>query len=353
MEYPTSLPPQGAPKSSGMCYDLLTMGRPRTLYFDLPPRMRQKGNALYYVGADKRWIPLGSDLAKARLLWARYEDVASSHSMAELVDTYIATKMAKNAPNTVRQYRSYANTVRKLWGTLECSTLTTPQIARWRDLSGIGPATANGVIALLRVAFPAAIEWGWCVHNPALSASKCETEPRPDYLEDGPFKAIRLAAPAWLKVAMNLAYNTALRPIDILALRWEWIGNGTGNGLVVLPRKTQRTRVSVDFVITPEVQEALDDARRRPIVGLFVVANDRGRPITYNRLNETWRELVNKLGFAGTQFRDIRSKSATDADAQGQDAGQLLHHHKGPGKTTQGYLKKGTKIVVEPLRRKL
>jgi hypothetical protein len=60
------------------------MGRKRTRDFDLPPRMARKGAALYYVTNERprRWIPLGTDLNRARRTWADLE--CSKARIAEL-----------------------------------------------------------------------------------------------------------------------------------------------------------------------------------------------------------------------------------------------------------------------------
>ena len=323
------------------------MGRKRLTDFDLPPRMYRRGQALYYVGADRKWRPLGSDLAKAKRLWADLEYVIEHRTVADLVDRYIADKMERRAASTLKQYKSMANVIRRVWSELPCDSLRAPQIAQWRDQSGVGVVSANTAISLLRVAYAVGIEWGWCETNPAASVAFNVMDRRERYLTDAEFVAIRAAAPSWLATAMDVAYLTGLRPSDVLALRWDQIGER----VTVLPRKTQRTRVSIAFEITPELLGVLNAAKRRPIVGLFVVATNKGRPITLRRMQEHWAALVKRLGIKDCHFRDIRAKAATDADAQGQDAQALLHHASAA--TTRGYLKHGQVKNAEPLRRKL
>ena len=323
------------------------MGRPRSRDFDLPPRMYRRGKALYYVGADKRWIPLGSDLGRAKRIWADLEVVIEQRTVADLCDRYIDDKMDERAASTRKQYRSFARRVRREWPDLPCDSLRAPQIARWRDMPIVGPGLGNGVISLLRVAYAVGIEWGWCELNPAASVSFNPGHIRERYLTDEEFLQIRAKAPTWLATAMDISYLTALRPCDTVALRWDQIGER----VTVLPAKTKRSRVSVAFEITPELRAILEAAKRRPIVGLFVVATDKGRPIKHRRLQEAWAAIVKSLGYVDCHFRDIRAKSGTDADAQGQDAQALLHHTS--ARMTRRYLKLGQVKKAEPLRRKL
>lgn len=309
--------------------------------------MARQGKALYYVGADRKWIPLGSDLAKAKRLWADREYVVEHRTVADLCDRYISEKMGRRAPSTVKQYRSFAGAIRKEWGSLPCASLRPQTLALWRDCPDTGLVWANGVISLLRVAYAVGIEWGWCDANPAANVAFNITDDRDRYITDAEFVAIRSAAPTWLVTAMDVAYLTGLRPCDVLSLRWDQIGER----VTVLPKKTRRTKVSIAFEMTPEVVDALNAAKRRPIVGLFVVATDKGRPITLRRMQEHWKAIVERLGIVDCQFRDIRRKTGTDAEAQGQDAQRLLHHASAA--TTRTYLAFGQVKNAEPLRRKL
>lgn len=138
----------------------------------------------------------------------------------------------------------------------------------------MGKVWANGVLSLLRVAYATGIEWGWCETNPAASVAFNPGDRRERYLSDDEFRRIREHAPEWLVTAMGISYLTALRPCDVVALRWEQVGER----VTVLPRKTQKSRVSIAFEITPELRAVLDAAKRRPILGLFVVATEKGRP---------------------------------------------------------------------------
>ncbi len=329
------------------CTIRVPMGRPRTKDFDLPPHMRKVGNAHYYDHGNGKWTPLGSDRARANRLWADLECVCQERTVADLVERYLADCCTKLAASTQTVYKSAARTIRKEWGEQASDTLRTSQIARWRDRKGTPPIWANTVISVLRKAYAKGVEWEWSPTNPAASVGFNERQERERYLTDAEFVAVRSAAPTWLATAMDIAYVTGLRPCDVFALRWDQVGER----VTVLPRKTRKTKISISFTMTPELKAILDAAKRRPIVGLFVVATDKGRPITVRRMEEHWAALVKALGFIDCQFRDIRGKAATDAEAQGQDAQALLHHAS--SRMTARYLKHGQTKRVEPLGRKL
>lgn len=88
------------------------MGRRRTRDFDLPPRLYRRGDRFYYVTHERRWIPLGADRARALRLWADYECLGCAGTVADLVDRYVSDCLTGRAPATVKQYRSFANTIR-------------------------------------------------------------------------------------------------------------------------------------------------------------------------------------------------------------------------------------------------
>lgn len=56
---------------------MIEMGRPKTAWLDLPPRMTARklasGKIIYYYQAQGRKIPLGSNVLAAKQEWARLE----------------------------------------------------------------------------------------------------------------------------------------------------------------------------------------------------------------------------------------------------------------------------------------
>ncbi len=278
------------------------MGRKRIRDFDLPPRLHRRGARFYYVTHERRWIPLGDNLALAKRKWADLECLGVGNTVRELVWAYFDAKVARGKPATVKQYRAFANTIEAEWGKLAADRLTRAQIASWRDRAGISRGWANGVISLLRVAYRWAGERNESIGNPAAEVAFNPMPVRERYITDEEFKAIWQAAPSWMRTAMDLSYLTALRPSDILALRWEHVGE-------TLSTRTRKTGVRLAFAITPEVQAILAEARQRPILGLYVVANDKGRPVSLRRWQNVMRSACADLRIEDATPRDLRAKA--------------------------------------------
>ena len=91
------------------------MGRRRTRDFDLPPRMVRRrgprGDRYYYVTHDRRWIPLGPDLAQAKRLWADHECITQVATVRSLLDRYLTDCVKDLAPATRKQYRIYSTAI--------------------------------------------------------------------------------------------------------------------------------------------------------------------------------------------------------------------------------------------------
>lgn len=319
------------------------MGRRRQTDLDLPPRLYRRGDRYYYVTHQRRWIPLGTDKARALRLWADQECLRDTQTVAQLVDRYVGDCTDDRAESTRSQYRSYARTIAKQWPTLAAPDLQPWMVARWRD-EVRHPAYINGCIVLLRMAYQRGIELGYVTHNPAQDVRKNAAGERDRYLTDDEFRAIRAAGPEWFRIAIDLLYLTAMRPCDLYALRWDAIGDRA----TVRQRKTKRKQA---FVVSDALAEVIEQARQRPVLGLYVAATDAGRPLTRNILGNAWRAAVAAAGIADAQLRDVRAKSATDAEAEGIDPQALLGHAS--RKMSERYLRLRRTHLVQPLRAKL
>lgn len=321
------------------------MGRRRSRDFALPPHMHRKREAYYYVTNEKprRWIPLGSDLNHARRLWADLEFTGTQGETVEsLLTRYLA--LGEWAPNTRKQYKHYADSLIAKFGTQELASVSTPQLALWRDDNAHRKGWINGCLALLTPAFAKAVEWGWCAHNPAREVQRFEMEERGRYLTDKEFCGIRENGERWLRDAMTLSYYIAARESDILSLRWSAVSD-------VIAVEQIKTGKRQEFTVTPHVKRLLDGIRARPIVGLYVIATEKGRPITAGRLQREFQRACKAAGVTDAIFHDIRGKAATDAKADGQDYQALLGHSN--KRQSDAYVKAKEIVRVEPLRRVL
>jgi integrase len=318
------------------------LGRKRTQNFDLPPHMTVKAGRYYYVysGKPRVWVPLGTDKAKALRLWAEHEAGPQvGLSVGDLVQRYI--DRSEITDGTRKQYQSYQKALAAAFP-IPANQLSPQHVALWRDLPNQlrRKTYVSGCLAVLRAASLLGEEQGLCV---ALRTRGARLTARTRYLEDSEYIAIREKAPEWLQIAMDLGYATASRPSDILSLKWSMVGES-------LEVRQKKTSQRISFSMTPELHGILHSARKRPLLGLTVIANTRGKPVTKDMLGIAWRAACKAAGVVA-QFRDIRAKSATDAKRGGQNY-QALLGHANPA-MSERYIKRRETVMAEPVRRKL
>jgi integrase len=319
------------------------LGRKRTRNFDLPRHMAMKGGRYYYVcnGKPRVWIPLGTDRARALRLWAEHEAGPQvGLSVGDLVQRYI-DRSDELTPGSRKQYQSFQRALAEAFP-IPASQLSAQHVALWRDLPSQRnrKTYVNGCLAVLRAACTLGAEQG--LSSP-LAVRGWTLKARDRYLTDEEYIAIRERAPEWLQIAMDLGYATASRPSDILSLKWSMVGES-------LDLRQQKTTQRISFSMTEELRAILQRARARPLLGLTVIANARGRPVTKGMLGAAWRAACQAAGVVA-QFRDIRAKAATDAKKGGQDYQKLLGHAN-PA-MSERYIKRREAVIAEPVRRKL
>jgi integrase len=318
------------------------MGRRRTKDLGLPPRVYRRGASFYYVDLSGRWHALGRDETVMRHRWAEMHCVEEVMTIDKMIHTYMAECMGERSENTKRCYRSYANTIYTEWGAHHPDGLTPPILARWRDAEP-SKVRANGVLSLLRVAYAKGIEWGHCTTNPAKAVAFNATGERQRYLSDAEVQRIREHLPEWGKTWLDLSYLMGTRVGEALRLKWSEVGDS-------ITKASQKTKVLQTFRVDGELKAVVDGARKRRILGLYVVADEKGRRIGIQKLQAAWREACAAAKVADAQARDIRAKSGTDAANAGLDY-QALLGHRDP-RTSEIYLRNKRAVLAPQMTRK-
>lgn len=325
------------------------MGRRRTKDLDLPPRLYRRGSSYYYVSAAGKWYPLGKDKARALRLWAELECApVRTTTVTDVVQQWLDYLDGEGCPDAVAassrtQYGRYARAIAAKFGTTDADALTVPMLARWRDRE-VKPIWFNGCLAVLRGSYRKGNEWGTVTTNAPKDVTPNHTTARSRYLTDEEFRAIRENAPTWLQVAMDLAYLTGMRESDVAALRW----NAVGDTIRVEQIKTGNRQA---FEITPALRAVLEGAKRRRVLGLFVVATDKGRPITTRRIQKAFAKAREAAQVVDARFHDIRGKAATDAADEGMDYQAMLGHSS--KKMSDRYIKSRRTVKAPALKRRV
>jgi hypothetical protein len=198
---------------------------------DLPPRMLRRVRKLksgklwvgyYHDGRNadgkRQEVPLGTDLAEAKLEWARLEHKAAPKVMAtmgELLDHYDRDIIPGKSPRTQKDNKYELERLRKAFADAPIEAITPPVIAQYRDARS-AKTRANREIALLSHVFTMAMEWGFAERNPCLAVRRNKEKVRDFYAADEIWGAVYAEADQGLKDAMDLAYLAGQRPADTL-----------------------------------------------------------------------------------------------------------------------------------------
>lgn len=302
------------------------MGRQRQNNLGLPPRMQKKGNAFYYVASTtpRKWLPLGNDLAKARVRWAQLEngDNVDSRMFCTRLDEYLVSpKFEKLAEKTRKQYENVAKALREYFKGAAMSNIAPAHVALWMD-DHPSQIQANTGKAIISNVFAVAVRHGIVDRNPATEIKYHQIAGRDRLITDDEFLLIWGKAQPHVQIAMDIGYLTGTRIQDILDIKLQDI---TDEGLHIRQGKTKKKMV---FLMSPALEDAIAKARAlpRPIRGMHLLCNRRGQPYSYRTFNDHWLEAVRAVGVEGIHFHDIRAKAATDAEDMGLDYQALLGH---------------------------
>ncbi|WP_115616772.1 tyrosine-type recombinase/integrase [Chromobacterium vaccinii] len=312
------------------------MGRRREKNLSLPQHMYQKGNSYYFVSRENgkyKWIPLGNDLAVARLEWAKLENIADvdieSVTFSVAAARFARDVMPEKAAKTQEEYTRQLRKLNAVFGNVPLDAITPQFVRRYLDERGAKVA-ANREKALLSTVFNHAREWGYTnAANPCAGVKGHRETGRDRYIEDAELLKVISCACRPLKDALELAYYTGQRPSDVRKLKRTDIREGA---LSIRQNKTKAAlRVAIEgplLDIIIRLTTELPPIEPGAVRTLYLVQDEKGQPLTKSNLHYRFTKARKLAGIPNFQFRDIRAKSATDTEeiaAMGH-AQRLLGH---------------------------
>lgn len=311
--------------------------------------MHLKGGTYYHVSSDRprKWTRLDRVYAVAIRLYAEIE--GTSYPENDTTFRAVATRyrreiFPRKAPQTQRDNEKELQNLEAVFGDVPIDKIKPHHVRKYLDTRGLkAKVRANREKALLSHVFNCAREWGYTdAPNPCAGVKGHRETGRDRYVEDAEFRAVYERAHFTVQDAMDLAYLTGQRPADVLKLQRSDIRDGS---LWVTQGKTgKKLRISITGELATVIARIQD--RPRKATGLWLIQDEKGRRLTYFALRSRFDKAREAAGI-NFQFRDIRAKSATDAEDL-QYAQKLLgHKHQA---MTQHYTRNRRGEKVRPLK---
>ena len=319
--------------------------RPRLTDRHLPPCVYRKSGAYWLVKRNK-WTRLGKEYAEAMLAYAGTVQPTGS-GMVKLIDKVYTVHSPKLSANTKKAYGFCAAKLKRVFQEFAPQQVRSKHIAEMKMAMSESPVKANLTLSFLRVVFQYALEWQLVDTNPTIGIKPYPTAKRGRYLSDDEFQAIREKANPVLQIIMDLCYLTGQRVGDVISIQRKDL---LEDGIYFAQEKTS-ARLVVAW--TPELREVIERAKtmNRGIMHMNLLVGLQRTPLTYTMVRNYWKEATSDSEIADARIHDIRAKSATDANEQGQNAQKLMGH--GNAQMTERYIRRRQiPLVTGPVMKK-
>lgn len=334
----------------------------------LPPRVYLRRGTFFYAHRSGKWENLGKDLAAAKRKAEHYADPTGTYGTMTwwlqqfLLDFEQQVRAKLKSDRTLADYQAAIGTadapgpLRAFFGAMLPAEIEPRHITAYLE---IGAKAGRGVRANReRACLSSCISWmlrnghGGITVNPCMRASgvRRNTETARDrYVTDAEYRAVYAAAPAQVRLLMELAYRTLQRP-DSDILRWTAaVVRRTPDGQQVLAFQQHKTRRAVQIALTGELGALVAQAVGPvPVLHQPIVHTLDGSPYTYSGISSMLKRAQAKARAADKAlasmppfgFRDLKGKGATDMWLAGEpiERIQLLCGHA-KASTTEIYIK--------------
>ena len=311
--------------------------RPRKKDRHLPACMYQKHGAYYLVRKGK-WKRLGTDFQASLAEYAKLLDKSSQGGMPKLIDDALEHMRTRTKPplkpNTLKQYEAACARLKANFADFEPREVLQRHVVALKMHMADTPNMSNRVISVLRAVFTYALEQQIVDSNPCIGVRRHLEHKRDRYITHGEFQAICANSSDNMRVIYEMCYLTGQRIGDVLAIR---LADISAEGIAFKQEKTN-ARLLVQMTADLEQLIARVKALPRKIRGLTLFCSPRGgKPVHYSSVKDAFAISCKKAGVEDASLHDLRAKSLSDTDDQGNDAQKLGGHTD--AKMTQRYLR--------------
>lgn len=288
-----------------------------------PAYVYVKNGLLYYCRRGMKPIRIHSALGTPEFA-AEYAKLLKgtapepSRSVKKLVASYYqSARWAKHAANTCKSYARHFTYFVETFGNVDPAKLRRVHVVRMRDALSDKPTDANRKVGALSSLMEHAIDIGWIAANPAhgtqaLPPSKPPRQPWPPKM----IEAYRAEADGLALLIFEMCLGTGQRIGDVLRMTWADL---SAEGVRV---KQGKTGARLTIPLTARLEAAL---AATPRVGLTIVAQPNGRPVSYSYAAKLVLDVRVKIGAEAWDIHSLRHAAAAEIAAL---PGMTMEHVK-------------------------
>ena len=291
----------------------------------------------YYHVVNNIWHPLSRNLSEALNEYVRR--IEPGGGLDELIDRTLEVATVKES--TLKQYETAAKKIKKAFAEFDPPQVKPMHIAQFLDHHRNTPNMANRMRTVLKLGFSNGLRWGMNEINPVIGIDPFPEQERDRYITDEELlMIIEKGSPPYLPLMVALDYLAGQRVMDIAHMKRSQIASDR------LHFKQEKTGNKVEVERNDAIDEILDAAMAlNRVASIYLFHQGNGKPYSYRAVRDAFSRTCKRCGIEDAQFRDIRAKSATDADEGGINATLLLGHTD--PRTTKRYLRKKRPIKAQ------
>lgn len=275
----------------------------KVYYFDFWHRGKRYKRSTHERGIQRARKVM--DKFRDSVRWGGQEPV-DDIAFDELADKYLETHAAAKRGRGF--YEATVNVLREHFGEMMLSNIGTAEVDGFmaERRANVKPATANRSLAVLKHMFKLAVRWRHMRDNPAADVKLEREDNRREFFLTGEQARVLIEeTPGWLRPLVILALQTGARQGELLSLTWADVDFGRG---VIRFRKTKSGRPR-DVRMSETARAVLLAMRGTPQAPVF--RNRMGKRLVKSGIGWAFERAVERVGFDGFRFHDLRHSSAS------------------------------------------
>lgn len=277
---------------------------------ELPKYVCQRKGRLLYFRRFGKLTRIHAEFGTPEF-WAEYalhlrgRPPVPKRNIRGLVQRYKdSPKWAGLSANTKRSYTRHLDWLIDMAGEHDPASITRGTLYDMQEGLKDRPTDANRKIGAISALLAYGVRIEWLKDNPAhgfekLPATGRKREPWPQDM----IEAFREESTRRTRLLFEMLLGTGQRIGDVLRMQWSHMD---GDGIRVRQEKTDAV---VYVPLTDTLRAALSSA---PRLGLFIVAQDNGRPLSYNLAWKDVMEVRDRIGARAWDIHSLRHSAASE-----------------------------------------